>query len=185
MNLWTGANPKAARPGSFDWIVYMLLERRKYPDSPHWWHEAEPLCSDRFGDWFGVPVGTAFHLGDLVVESDVYSRVLVPHAGWWMARYLAGHPELDLYVDIVGPREFIGDRVVMVDYDLDVVRWCDGRSQRVQLLDEDEFEEHSVALSYPVEAVEQSKAAAAWVMDAVEKEVPPFDISTFALCGIS
>lgn len=158
----------------------MWLERLKYPDAPHWWHEAQPAGSDEFGDWFEVPAGTPYHQVDQVVVQDVRSRVLIPHRGWWMARYLDSHPNLDLYVDIVGPRTVSGDRVFMVDFDLDVIRWCDGRAPRVQLVDEDEFAVHSVNLSYPPGAISDARAAADWVLDAGRRELPPFDTTTFA-----
>ena len=63
------------------------------------------------------------------------------------------------------------DLVTIVDLDLDVVRWADGR---VELVDEDEFLEHQTSLGYPAWMIDRARAAAAQAVLAAENRVEPF-----------
>ena len=102
---------------------------------------------------------------------------------WW-----PGHPEFDLYVNIDTPAVWEHDRIMCVDLDLDVIRFVDGR---VELVDQDEFDEHQVRYGYPPELVAAATKAGAEALDLVRRNVAPFDGSTaeawkergFALAG--
>ena len=59
----------------------------------------------------------------------------------------------------------------MVDIDLDVVRWSDGR---VEVLDEDEFEEHRQLFEYPPRLVATARATTARLALALEAGHEPF-----------
>lgn len=58
----------------------------------------------------------------------------------------------------------------MVDLDLDVTRWRDGR---VEIEDEDEFEQHRVEYSYPNDVVEHALASMRDVLAAVRDNRAP------------
>ena len=93
---------------------------------------------------------------------------------WWMCTWMWGNPSIDieLYVDIVHPPVWTSDEcLTVVDLDLDVIRYQDGR---VVLDDEDEFAEHSVALSYPPAVVASAREIATDLVAAVTERTPPF-----------
>ena len=96
--------------------------------------------------------------------------MLVPRQGRWTA-YWSVDGEIELYVDVTTTPVWTAEGVTAVDLDLDVVRW---RSGGVEVLDEDEFDEHRVALAYPAELVEEARATAAWLVDALISGAEPF-----------
>ena len=65
----------------------------------------------------------------------------------------------------------------MVDLDLDVIRFGDGR---VEVVDRDEFEVHQHTFGYPPDIVEAAERATAEVFDLVLHEVAPFDRTSAA-----
>jgi protein associated with RNAse G/E len=67
--------------------------------------------------------------------------------------------------------------VRLVDLDFDVIVW---RDRSVELVDEDEFEQHRVELGYPDELVAAARAESARVFEQVAAGVPPFSLSTAA-----
>lgn len=80
--------------------------------------------------------------------------------------------DIDLYVDIGCPVEWVApDRLRVIDLDLDVIRWNDGRCE---IDDEDEFAEHQVSLEYPPEVVATARRTADEILVAVRDRVPPF-----------
>lgn len=79
--------------------------------------------------------------------------------------------DFELYVDIVTPPTFAETTITMVDLDLDVVRWPDGRAE---LIDEDEFDEHQIRYGYPQDVIDHAVATAAEVLEAVTRRAPPF-----------
>jgi uncharacterized protein len=98
--------------------------------------------------------------------------VLVPEAEWWTVVHTSPGSDADLYVDIAAPATWeTPDLVTIVDLDLDVVRWTDGR---VELVDEDEFLEHQTSLGYPAWMIDRARAAAARAVLAAENRDEPF-----------
>ena len=96
---------------------------------------------------------------------------LITPDSWWTAVWNEGG-DFEIYVDIATPPRWDGDRVTMIDLDLDVVRHRDGRTL---VLDEDEFDEHRVSLGYPPDLVDRARTTTAAVFLDVERRIPPFD----------
>lgn len=95
---------------------------------------------------------------------------VIPEGKWWTAIWAWERPH-DVYVDIITPPQWSGSTVTMVDIDLDVVRWADGR---VEVLDEDEFAEHRVKYAYPERLADTARATTAQIAVAVEAAHEPF-----------
>lgn len=147
------------------------LERRKWPNTPHYGHDAIYLGDDDDGTWLGLPEDRPVYRGSHVLfVADSRGLVLVPHDEWWMAWFPEGR-RFSLYVDIVTPPRRREDTITMVDLDLDVIRTTDGT---VELLDEDEFDEHQVSLHYPPDIIEGARRSADAVLAAVQAGAPPF-----------
>jgi protein associated with RNAse G/E len=77
-----------------------------------------------------------------------------------------------LYVNINTPAVWDGERLVAVDMDLDVLRFCD---ERVEIVDRDEFDDHQVRYGYPADVVTATEAAAARAFELVTRNEAPFD----------
>jgi protein associated with RNAse G/E len=76
------------------------------------------------------------------------------------------------YVNIATPVEFDGAAFHTIDLDLDV-SWYDGESPTV--LDEDEFLDHSEAMRYPADVIEQARTAVDEVLGMIGRRAFPFD----------
>lgn len=63
------------------------------------------------------------------------------------------------------------DRLVVVDVDLDVIRFVDGR---VEVVDRDEFEEHQVRFGYPPEVIDRTERETAGIHAIVAAGAEPF-----------
>jgi hypothetical protein len=147
---------------------------RKWPDRPHWEHDAVSLGSDEHGEWLGAPSGTAMSRPGVAFVSDQPHVTLVPRDEAFMATFYApgGTSHCDVYVDITTVPVRTPDAVTAVDLDLDVVR---GWSGRVWVDDEDEFADHRVRWSYPGEVVRLAVASCEAVRAAVQAGHPPYD----------
>jgi uncharacterized protein len=152
-----------------------LIEVRytKWGGKRHWRFAAEPLGSDEFGWWYGCPAGTSMRRGfeePVVVDYDFI--VLVPARGRWVASWNGpAHRRVAVYVDVTdGPIRANG-LVEAVDLDLDVIRLRDGS---VELLDEDEFEEHQRLYGYPAEVITQARDTADELIAMITHRHEPF-----------
>jgi protein associated with RNAse G/E len=76
------------------------------------------------------------------------------------------------YVNIGTPVQFDGEAFHYIDLDLDVIWWTD---QTPQVVDEDEFLDHSVRMGYPAEVIERARAAVDEVLSMIEARAFPFD----------
>lgn len=145
---------------------------RKYGGSLHWNHPGRLLGEDEHGVWVGCPGGTTGQRGN---EPSVVWKLpfvlLFPRNAWWTALFNADQHGTAIYCDITTIPEWHDDEVTMVDLDLDVLRFRDGR---LYLDDEDEFAEHQVLYAYPDEVIDQAERSAAWLMDAVGRASGPF-----------
>lgn len=122
---------------------------RKWPDQPHWEHDAVLLGDDEHGVWVGAPVGTSMSRPGASFVSDQAVVRLVPRDAPFVASFYApgGRAPCDVYVDITTVPTWSGHQTVTAfDLDLDVVR---GWSGRVWVDDEDEFAAHRVRFGYP------------------------------------
>jgi protein associated with RNAse G/E len=99
----------------------------------------------------------------------------LPRNGWFLAHYLEGHPELDIYIDIATPAVWSERGAKLIDLDFDVIVWNDGRP--VELVDKDEFELHRVTLGYPGELAEAAITASARVLEEATSGAAPFDVA--------
>jgi uncharacterized protein len=143
----------------------------KWGDRLHWHFDLERLGADGHGTWLAGRRGITKQRGDEPPMRERHGFVmLVPRQGRWTA-YWNVDDEIELYVDVTTTPVWTPEGVTTVDLDLDVVRW---RGGRVQVLDEDEFNEHRVALAYPAEVVAEARVTAAWLVEAITSRAEPF-----------
>jgi protein associated with RNAse G/E len=147
------------------------VEYRKYDGRPHRSYPALRLGEDEHGIWLGVPGGDFINSGGTFKYDDPYV-LLVPRDAWWTAMFNSPPRRTEIYCDVTTPAIWDGDHVEVIDLDLDVRRRRG--STLVELLDEDEFAEHSVAFGYPADVVKQAWAAAEFLLDAVDGGLEPF-----------
>lgn len=147
------------------------VDFRKWPDQVHWQFSMRRLGEDGHGLWLWAPPGMPFQRGE--EPAKISDRIVVKLIGedtWWTAIWNDGGRN-EFYVDIITPAQWDGDRVTMIDLDLDVVRRIGGE---VEVLDEDEFLDHQVRYHYPERLIDQARAAAARVAMAVQRNEEPF-----------
>ena len=99
---------------------------------------------------------------------------VITEGKWWTAIWNDVPPSQrkeELFVDIAAPAEWIGDTVRMIDLDLDLARWSDGT---VEILDEDEFADHQVALGYPERLIDNARTTTARLYLDVLNRTEPF-----------
>jgi uncharacterized protein len=149
------------------------LLTKKWDGRPHRLGEVDLLGEDQFGTWLWGRAGRTIAVGtDGSFITEQNAVFLVPVQSWWAPAWWIGHPEVSIYVDICTPAVRQGSRVEWIDLDLDVVRYVDGSAQ---IVDQDEFEAHQVALEYPSEVITAATLAAETVLGMIEREDPPFD----------
>lgn len=149
------------------------VECTKYDGSPHRGYPAVRLGDDGYGTWLGVP-GRDFIEATGAVEfkyEDPYV-LLVPRNAWWTAMFNTPGRRTEIYCDIATPARWTDGHVHFADLDLDVRRRRD--TGAVELLDEDEFEEHRKRFGYPDDVVTAAWAAARWLLTALSAGVEPF-----------
>lgn len=155
----------------------LWIERRKWPNLPHYGHDGWPLGEDAHGLWIELRVGCPVYRGtELLFHGTGGGLMLAPPHGRWLAWFPEFGP-FEVYVDIVTGMQRSATALTMVDVDLDVVRTREGD---VQLLDEDEFEIHQVRYGYSAEMIASAVETAAEVMQHVTEERPPFDRASAA-----
>lgn len=157
-----------------DELSRVTLQFYKYPRSLHWRHDMVLLGEDQHGTWLGAPPGTVIQRGKEKPMSWKHPFVQLIQPGQaWIPIWNVEPNKTEIYVDITTvPTRPAPDRYEAVDIDLDVVRLVDGT---IMVLDEDEFDEHRVALDYPDWLVDQARATTASVAVAIELGAAPFD----------
>lgn len=153
------------------------LELTKWGDQPHWQMDAVYLGTDDAGDWIGFPTGTFMSRPGAELTSVNEQVGLVPSAGTavgraWLATFHGAGGLVHTYVDMTTVPRWHGRTLRAVDLDLDVVEALD---HSVHVDDQDEFDEHRVAWSYPREVVDLAMATRDLVRTAVSGRMPPFD----------
>lgn len=147
------------------------IDFRKWGGARHWQFEMQRLGHDEHGIWLWSPQGTPIQRGyEPVTRSKALNVKVIPEGKWWTAIW-SWQRNAGLYVDIITPPQWNGATVTMIDLDLDIVRWEDGR---VAVVDEDEFAEHQVELDYPERLIHTARAVTAKVASAVEAGHEPF-----------
>lgn len=152
----------------------MDLELRytKWDGRAHWRYTLHDLGTDRFGRWLVAWAGESVQRGrEPAVVRDSDTVVLVPDDGNWIGHWNA-LDSLEIYVDVTTQPVIDGGVINAVDVDLDVVRWRVDR--RVEVLDEDEFAEHQVAMSYPPALIDATRATTEWLVGAMKARAEPF-----------
>lgn len=147
---------------------------RKWPDRPHWEHDAVRLGEDTHGIWVGAAAGAVMSRPGASFVTDQAQVTLVPRDRPFVASFYApgGQAHCDVYVDITTVPVWEGDTVTAFDLDLDVVR---GWTGRVWVDDEDEFADHRVRYGYPSDLVRLAVTSCEAVRSAVEAGIAPYD----------
>ena len=147
---------------------------RKWPDRPHWEHDALCLGDDVHGRWVGAPTGTLMSRPGARFLTGQAQVTLVPSDERFVATFYArgGAVPCEVYVDITTVPVWTGDTVTAYDLDLDVVR---GWTGRVWVDDEDEFADHRVRYAYPADLVRSAVESCDAVRAAVEQRRAPYD----------
>lgn len=162
----TGVSVSGMRPA--------VIQFYKFPRTLHWRHDMVFLGEDQHGTWLGAPLGTVIQRGK--EPPMTWNRPFVQLIQLdrpWIPIWNVDPDKTEIYVDITTvPESPSPDRFEAVDIDLDVVKLVDGS---ILVLDEDEFDDHRVALSYPPWLVDQARATTASVATAIEFEKSPFD----------
>jgi protein associated with RNAse G/E len=145
---------------------------RKYDGSPHRDYPARRLAEDDLGVWLGVVKGTeSVYHGRPSVEQIPFV-LLVPHNSWWTGMFNPPPRTSEVYCDMATPARWEGDTVHIVDLDLDVVRRR--ATGAVELLDEDEFEQHRRLYGYPDDVVAAAQEAAQTLLVQLGDGTEPF-----------
>jgi protein associated with RNAse G/E len=146
------------------------VEYQKFDGSPHRNYPALRLGEDEHGVWLGVPQNT--FAGESFKYEDPYV-LLVPRGQWYTAMFNAPPRRTEVYCDITTPADWpVNGHVKLIDLDLDVRRRRVTRA--VELVDEDEFEEHRRRFGYPDEVVQQAWKAAHGLVRALADGSEPF-----------
>jgi hypothetical protein len=144
----------------------------KYPERLHWHFTMRRLGEDDHGVWLGGTPGTTLRRGsEDPVEARVPFLVLVPRDRWWTISWTLHDGGTDMYVDINTPPAWHGDKVEMIDLDLDVIR---RHGADAEVVDEDEFIDHSRTLGYPPALIAAARTTTAEVVLAAEAGTEPF-----------
>lgn len=149
------------------------VQFRKYPDRLHWRHDATLLGEDEHGTWVGLTPGATVQCGTEPPVSHPYAAVSpIMQGSWYIPIFSPSDPRFPVYVDICSPVErTAADRATAFDLDLDVVLNPDGH---VEILDRDEFADHSTRYAYPEELILGAEAATEYVAASLLHRHGPF-----------
>jgi hypothetical protein len=150
----------------------VVVQYYKNPDILHWGFAGHLIGTDGHGSWVGLPRGTHRWKGEAPqAPSDEDAVLCFPHNGWWTLHYSgSGHP-VTHFVDITTQPVRTGDRIEMIDLDLDVLVKADGQ---VLIEDEDEFQVHRVRYGYSGEMIERARAETEQVTRMLRRRQEPF-----------
>ncbi len=159
---------------------HVRIEMTKWGDRPHWEMDAVYLGQDDAGDWIGFRTGTKMSRPGVSVTTKNEQVGLVPASGTavgaaWLATFHGPGGSVWTYVDMTTVPEWDGTTIRAVDLDLDVVEYLD---RRVEVDDQDEFDDNRVEYGYPREIVELAMVTRDLVLTAVQGCFPPFDGSS-------
>jgi hypothetical protein len=150
------------------------LTYRKYDGSLHWHGMMRRLGEDEHGLWLGWGKNMLMARGsEPPVTMSAAHVQLIRRKDWWCGAFHAPPRTTAVYCDITTVAEWTApDEITMVDLDLDVLRYRDGRPP--QIVDEDEFLEHQVRYAYPPEVIANARAAADALLVSVQRDEEPF-----------
>ena len=150
------------------------LTFRKYDGSLHWHGTLRRLGEDEHGLWLGWGRNHRMARGaePPITFGEPYVQ-LIRFEDWWCGSFNAPPRATEVYCDITTPAEWTApDEITLVDLDLDVLRFRDGRPPLI--VDVDEFEEHQVRYKYPAEVIAKALATADRLLEAVSVDEEPF-----------
>lgn len=148
----------------------------KFGGAPHWEFDAIRVGEDSFGVWVLLPQGTQVTRPGCAIVAPVDAvSLFAPDTPAVPSFYRIedAPPEVQhsVYVDITTPPIWNGETVTMLDLDLDVVEYLDGR---IAVLDEDEFAENQVGYGYPNDLTALARASCADVVQAMKAGAEPY-----------
>lgn len=147
------------------------IDFRKWNGARHWQFDMRVLGEDSHGLWLWSPPGSDMQRGNEPIQQTSWVNVkVIPDNKWWTAIW-NNQLDVGLYIDIITPPTWNSSTVTMVDIDLDVKRWTDGR---VAIADEEEFEQHQVEMEYPQRLIDTARATTARIALAAEARHEPF-----------
>ncbi|MFF1831060.1 DUF402 domain-containing protein [Paenarthrobacter sp. NPDC058040] len=171
-----GREPGALQPGDL-----VVARNRKWNGTAHWVVPGSYLGEDIHGWWIFQEAGEFCSRPGAAFYTASDALLLVPRTGEFVATfYDDSYPgDFRIYVDLAtahgwnpirpGVTEFH-----MIDMDLDVIR---STHRGVFVDDEDEFDDHSLAMGYPEQTVAAMRAECATLFAAVDTMKAPFDIT--------
>lgn len=157
-----------ARPGS-----RALLRAIKYDGTAHWIQPFQVVSDD------GNLLITSYRARTPIYTSrgefrSPYDSLVYFWRDRWFNVFRLSRPGCGLalwYCNITTPPTYDGQQIGYVDLDLDVTVRSNGQ---IELLDEDEFEEHQRRYGYPQDVIARAEAAAQEVISMAETKAFPF-----------
>ena len=100
------------------------LQFWKYPETPHWRHDAVVLGEDEFGLWLGAYQGWEAQKGAEPAKAISGDQLhLIPHDDWYVYTYSPTHPQALHWIDTSTPATFEEHRVTAVDLEENLGMW--------------------------------------------------------------
>jgi protein associated with RNAse G/E len=157
-------------------VTEWRIEARKWDQRLHYTVPATLVDDDGERLWFAAQAGTVI---EHITRGRTWSSLRPFDMVFWRARwynvYLNADPSgaLDHYYCNVGlPPVIDGHTLSFVDLDLDLRIWPDGRRE---VLDEDEFAEHTALFGYPERTQQAARQALDDVLALWRAGVAPFN----------
>jgi hypothetical protein len=152
--------------------VIVDCDFRKWGGIAHWRFSMELLGRDEFGTWLVSRPPVAYTGPQGAGDWTHPFALLIPDGDWWVATFNAPPHDVEIYVDMTTPVEWLSQsHLTAIDLDLDVVR---SREHGVFIDDEDEFLEHQVSYAYPDDVIAATRACADAIFAHVSARDEPF-----------
>ncbi len=159
-----------------DFSPLWTIEARKYDQSLHYVLKADLVEDNGERLWFRAQPGTLLHHVTRGWQRPLgYASEMIFWRGLWYNVYFnyarAGMPD-HFYCNVGLPPAISDTTLTFVDLDLDVRIFLDGR---FEILDADEFAEHSARYGYPKDVRDNASLAVLDILNLWRKRQPPFD----------
>ncbi|MGE3075644.1 MAG: DUF402 domain-containing protein [Dehalococcoidia bacterium] len=159
---------QVARPGS-----RALLRATKYDGTAHWIQPFQVVSDD------GNLLITSYKARTPIYTSrgefrSPYDSLVYFWRDRWFNVFRLSRPGCQLalwYCNVTTPPSYDGQQIGYIDLDLDVTVRPNGC---IELLDQDEFEEHQKLYGYPESVIEQAELAAQEVANLAKSDAFPF-----------
>ncbi|MGP3534502.1 DUF402 domain-containing protein [Microbacterium sp. RD1] len=156
----------------------LVFRWRKWDGSPHWEHDCVFLGSDDHGDWLGQPAGWRSARPGRALQAPHPNVTLMPPSGEWAYTANAAPHPTRVYIDVAWDVAWSADgQPTGIDMDLDVV---DDERHGIFIDDRDEWDDHRVALGYPLDIVDRLESVTVDLERRVRAKEAPFDEATRA-----